>query len=175
MNKRTPKRNRATRPKASTQDIVGVRLKNPAARVPRKWREHYERLVEIRERLVARQDTLSGEAAEESPTYSSHMADAATDNFDRDLALGMLSSEQAALYQIDQAIDRIRTGSYGKCELTGKPIEPARLEAIPWTRFSLEAEKKLEQEGARRRPGLGARETVGATEAAEDQEPEEAQ
>jgi len=53
-----------------------------------------------------------------------------------------------------------RNDSYGKCELTGNPIEPARLEAIPWTRFSAAAERQLEQQGLRKRARLGARETV---------------
>lgn len=100
------------------------------------------------------------------------MADAGTDTFDRDFALGMLSSEQDALYEIDEALNRIRDGTYGKCELTGKPIEPARLDAIPWTRFSAAAEKQLEREGALKRVRLGPRETVAKAETrgAEDEE-----
>jgi RNA polymerase-binding transcription factor DksA len=89
------------------------------------------------------------------------MADAATDTYDRDLALGMLSSEQDALYQIDEALDRIRAGTYGVCELTGKPIEAARLEAVPWTRFSAAAEKQMEPESELKRTRLGASESVG--------------
>jgi len=96
------------------------------------------------------------------------MADAATDTFDRDFALGMLSSEQDALYEIDEALNRIRNGTYGKCELTGKPIEPARLEAIPWTRFSTAAETQLEREGALKKARLGPRETVAKTEVSAD-------
>jgi len=102
------------------------------------------------------------------------MADAGTDTFDRDFALGMLSSEQDALYEIDEALNRIRDGTYGKCELTGKPIEPQRLEAIPWTRFSAAAEKQLEREGAVKKTRLGPRETVAKTEAnSSDDEDEE--
>jgi len=93
------------------------------------------------------------------------MADAGTDTFDRDFALGMLSSEQDALYEIDEALNRIRDGTYGKCEVTGKPIEATRLEAIPWTRFSAAAEKQLERDGAVRKTRLGPRETVVRTEA----------
>jgi RNA polymerase-binding transcription factor DksA len=89
-----------------------------------------------------------------------HMADAGTDSYDRDVALAMLSSEQDALYQIDQALGRILSGSYGKCELTGKPIDAARLEAVPWTRFSIEAERKLEALGERPRIQLGRREAL---------------
>ena len=100
------------------------------------------------------------DALEERPAFSLHMADAGTDEYDRDLALGVLSSEQDALYQIEQALDRIRNGTYGICELTGKPIEPARLEAVPWARFSIEAEQQFEKEGAVKRTRLGPRDTV---------------
>ena len=101
------------------------------------------------------------DALSETPGFSTHMADAGTDTYDRDLALGMLSSEQDALYQIDQALDRIRTGTYGVCEVTGKPIETSRLEAVPWTRFSAAAERQMEREGGLKRTRLGARESVG--------------
>jgi DnaK suppressor protein len=126
----------------------------------------------LREHILRRQGGLAQEANDQQPAFSTHMADAGTDTFDRDFALGMLSSEQDALYEIDEALDRIRDGTYGKCELTGKPIESARLDAIPWTRFSAAAEKQLEREGAVKKTRLGPRETVPKTEAntAEDDE-----
>jgi RNA polymerase-binding transcription factor DksA len=127
----------------------------------------------LREHLLRRQGGLAQEANDQQPAFSSHMADAGTDTFDRDFALGMLSSEQDALYEIDEALDRIREGTYGKCELTGKAIEPARLEAIPWTRFSAAAEKQLEREGALKKTRLGPRETVPKTEANTPEEDEE--
>ena len=126
----------------------------------------------LREHILRRQGGLAQEANDQQPAFSTHMADAGTDTFDRDFALGMLSSEQDALYEIDEALDRVRDGTYGKCELTGKPIESARLDAIPWTRFSAAAEKQLEREGAVKKTRLGPRETVPKTEAntAEDDE-----
>ena len=84
-----------------------------------------------------------------------HMADAGTDTYDRDWALSMLSSEQNAVYEIEAAMEHIRNGTYGKCELSGKPIQPERLEAIPWTRFSAEAERELENNGMADRARLG--------------------
>jgi RNA polymerase-binding transcription factor DksA len=128
--------------------------------------------MDLRDHILRRQGGLAQEANDQQPAFSTHMADAGTDTFDRDFALGMLSSEQDALYEIDEALDRIRDGTYGKCELTGKPIESARLDAIPWTRFSAAAEKQLEREGAVRKTRLGPRETVPKTEAntAEDDE-----
>jgi DnaK suppressor protein len=130
--------------------------------------------MDLRDYMLRRQGGLAQEAVDQQPAFSTHMADAGTDTFDRDFALGMLSSEQDALYEIDEALNRIRDGTYGKCELTGKPIEPQRLEAIPWTRFSAAAEKQLEREGAVKKTRLGPRETVAKTEAnSSDDEDEE--
>ncbi len=114
----------------------------------------------MRDYFLDRQSDLVKDANEEQPAFSLHMADAGTDSFDRDFALSRLSSEQDAVYEIDEAMMRIRRGTYGICELTGKPIEPKRLEAIPWTRFSAAAEKQLEREGEVRRARLGPREAI---------------
>jgi len=122
--------------------------------------------------MLARQVDLARDVIQEQPGLSTHIADAATDNYDRDLALSLLSSEQGAVYQIEQALDRIRNGSYGKCELTGSPIEPARLEAIPWTRFCAAAERQLEQQGVRKRAALGPREAVSRSGQPEPENPE---
>jgi RNA polymerase-binding transcription factor DksA len=97
------------------------------------------------------------------------MADAGTDSFDRDLALSRISSEQDAVYEIDEALVRINRGTYGVCELTGKPIEHERLEAIPWTRFCVAAEKQLEREGQIRRTKLASREALARGVTAENE------
>ena len=107
-------------------------------------------------------------------TSSIHMADAASDTYDCDWALSMLSSDQNALYEIEQAINRIENGSYGTCELTGKLIESDRLNAIPWTRFSMESQQQLEDQGAvfktrlADRRGLADSEESGEAEEAEE-------
>jgi RNA polymerase-binding transcription factor DksA len=110
--------------------------------------------------------------------YSLHMADSGTDNFDRDFALSLLSSDQDAVYEIEEALKRIEKKTYGVCELTGKSIPKARLEAIPWTRFTVEAQAQLERDGAlrqRRLGTLGTVDSVGTTEVETDDEdqPEE--
>ncbi len=106
--------------------------------------------------------------------FSEHMADAGTDNYDQDFALSMASSEQDALYEIEEAMRRIKVGTYGICEVTGKPIEPARLAAIPWTKFSAQAERELEQGGQIERRHLGERTAVVRTQATveEEEDPE---
>jgi DnaK suppressor protein len=159
------------KPRAATADVLGQAP--PKERINPKWRLHFRRLTELRGQILSHQDGLSKEALDQQPGFSSHMADAGTDTFDRDFALGMLSTEQDALYEIDEAINRIRDGTYGKCEMTGKLIEARRLEAIPWTRFSAAAEKQLEREGVVKKARLGPRETVAKTDANTAEEDEE--
>ena len=156
MRMRKPK-HPTRRPKARAADILATR---PEPRVPLQWRNSYRRLVALRNYLLGRRGGLAKDAIEERPTFSMHMADAGTDEFDRDFALSIMSSEQDALYEIDEALNRIQNGAYGICELTGKRIEGERLQAIPWARFSAEAEKQLEREGGVARARLGRREEV---------------
>jgi DnaK suppressor protein len=162
------------RRRAATSDVLGSRAAaQPAERIPSKWKQYYRRLSETRDYLLSRQNDLVKDACEEQPAFSLHMADAGTDSFDRDFALSRASSEQDALYEIDEALMRIRRGSYGVCELTGKPIERERLEAIPWTRFCAEAEKQLEKEGQIRRAKLAPRAAVPRGVSAENEADDE--
>jgi DnaK suppressor protein len=150
--------------------------KNGAPKIKGEWKVYYSNLLDLRERLQNQMNGLAKESAEEMASYSLHMADSGTDNFDRDFALSLLSSDQDAIYEIEEALKRIEKNTYGICELTQKPIPKARLDAIPWTRFTVEAQAQLEREGALRQRKLGALGTVDAVsapEVEEDDEPEE--
>jgi len=146
-------------------------------KVKAEWQQYCQRLLELREQLLRQMNGLAKESAQELPGYSLHMADSGTDNFDRDFALSLLSSDQDAVYEIEEALKRIEKKTYGVCELTGKTIPKARLEAIPWTRFTVDAQAQLEREGAlrsRRLGQLGSIDSAGATEVESDEdEPEE--
>ncbi len=154
-----------------------------AAAEPKKikaeWQKFYNHLLELREQLLRQMNGLAKDSAQEMPGYSLHMADSGTDNFDRDFALSLLSSDQDAVYEIEEALKRIEKKTYGVCELTGKPIPRARLEAIPWTRFTVTAQAQLEKDGALRQRRLGTLGTIdsaGVTEVeTEDEEPGEEQ
>ena len=173
-------RSHGTATVASTASILGhqtVKLrKNGEVKVKAEWRKFYERLLELRDQLMRQMNGLAKESAQEMAGYSLHMADSGTDNFDRDFALSLLSSDQDAIYEIEEALKRIEKNTYGVCELTGKNIPKARLEAIPWTRFTVQAQAQLESEGAlrqRRLGQLGTVDAVGVAEVEEDEEPEE--
>jgi len=151
--------------------------KNGELKVKPEWAKFYERLMELRDQLMRQMNGLAKESAQEMAGYSLHMADSGTDNFDRDFALSLLSSDQDAIYEIEEALKRIEKNTYGICELTGKPIPKSRLEAIPWTRFTVQAQAQLEREGAlrqRRLGALGTVDSVGINEVeADEEEPEE--
>jgi len=157
---------------ATAAAILGRRVsKSKTAIAPKKikpeWQKYYNRLLELRDQLRNQMNGLAQDSAQEMPGYSLHMADSGTDNFDRDFALSLLSADQDALYEIEEALKRIEKKTYGICELTGKAIPKARLEAIPWTRFTVEAQAQLEREGAlrsRRLGQLGTIDTAGAVE-----------
>jgi DnaK suppressor protein len=148
---------------------------NGQPKVKAQWAKYYKHLLDLRERLLHQMSGLAKESAEEMSNYSLHMADSGTDNFDRDFALSLLSSDQDAIYEIEEALKRIEKGTYGVCELTGKPIPAMRLEAIPWTRFTVEAQSQLEKEGALRQRRLGQLGTVDTTGGVDVDEEEEAE
>jgi DnaK suppressor protein len=188
VKKNTPAKGKA-RTSATSAAILGVANSAPSRQakqkyVPRKvkikseWTKYYENLLTLRERLLQQMNGLAKETAEALPGYSLHMADSGTDNFDRDFALSLLSSDQDAIYEIEEALKRIEKNTYGICELTGKSIPKARLAAIPWTRFTVEAQAQLEKEGALRSRKLGQLGTIdnssgSDTEAGEEEEGEE--
>ncbi len=156
------------RGRSSTSDILGSAAAK--RRIPGKWAQHHRVLTELKDRLSGNKQAQSLSAQEEVSLFSEHMADAATDSYDRDWALAMASSTQSALYEVDEALNRISSGSYGIGEITGKAIEPARLEAIPWTRFSAAAQAEIEAGGGTTRPHLGELGTYQSEEIAESPE-----
>ncbi|MFH0763757.1 MAG: TraR/DksA C4-type zinc finger protein [Candidatus Omnitrophota bacterium] len=76
--------------------------------------------------------------------YSFHMADQASDDYERDFALGRATDEQKILYAIDEAMKRIGDGSYGNCLQCGKVIPKKRLKALPYTELCIECQKTRE-------------------------------
>ena len=150
---------------------------NGQVRIRPEWLKYYQNLLDLRERLLHQMSGLAKESAQEMAGYSLHMADSGTDNFDRDFALSLLSADQDSVYEIEEALKRIEKRTFGVCELTNKSIPKARLEAIPWTRFTVEAQAQLERDGALRQRRIGQLGTVdnaGVTEVeTEDEDSEE--
>ena len=143
-------------------------------------RKQKQNLLQLRDAVVdsmagVAQGTLRSRAeGSEASAFGMHQADAGSDAYDRDFALSLLSQEQDALYEIDEALKRIEVGTYGKCEMSGKPIPHARLEAIPFARFTVECQSQLEKQSraARVRPSVTSLFGLTEEEGAESEEEE---
>lgn len=152
-------------------------------KVPEKYRRYFKLLVDLRNHVLESlgqhsEETLKRSAKEDAGDlsgYGQHMADAGTDTFDRDFALSLVSSEQEALSEVEAAIARIKAGTYGICELTGKPIGKDRLLVVPFTRYSAEAQKELEKtkHHSIQRAGIFADTTFEEGSKLAEEEPEE--
>jgi DnaK suppressor protein len=90
-----------------------------------------------------KRDLQSGQESNDSPTED--IVDRANNAYSRELAFSISDNERELMLQIDQAIARLDGGTYGYCLHTGMPIGIARLEAIPWAKYGVEAQEMLEK------------------------------
>lgn len=144
---------------ASAADILGFDprkrteasfCEKPIDEIPVKFQKYYKLLIELRSKCKSgvcklANANLNISTADEKRDTKVDRSTTDVDSFDTSFALGLLKSEQEALVEIDAAIKRIYDGSYGICEATGKPIEQARLLAVPFTRYSIEGKMAQEQ------------------------------
>ena len=110
-----------------------------------------ELLLEKREEIlkeikhIARENLKSQkEASGDLSSYSYHMADMASDSYDRELSLNIASGEQEIIYEIDEALKRIDESEYGKCVLCSKKIPVRRLKAVPYAKHCIQCQSKEE-------------------------------
>lgn len=106
-----------------------------------------KRLEELRDGIT---HSLQGTTAEvktpeEATGYSQHQADEGTDDFDRTITLELTSNDYAILRQIDRALEKVKDGTYGVCDITGEEIPLPRLEAVPYATMTVSAQEKLEK------------------------------
>jgi len=175
--RRSPKRNQQS---TESPAAVLLGLNHREKRLDPFVRKQKQKLLQLRDAVVdsmagVAQGTLRSRAeGSEASAFGMHQADAGSDAYDRDFALSLLSQEQDALYEIDEALKRIEIGTYGKCEMSGKPIPRARLEAIPFARFTVECQSQLERQSkaARIRPSVTSLFGLTEEEGAESEEEE---
>lgn len=94
------------------------------------------------------EDTLKKsqkEASGDISGYTYHMADVATDNYDREFSLGLASNERKMLYELDDALKKIEEGTFGICEDCKSPIAKNRLKAVPSARLCVKCQEKKEK------------------------------
>ena len=116
-------------------------------------------LLDKRGQLLGDMSTMENEALRKSRTDAAgdlsmmpiHMADIGTDAYEQEFTIGLIENGKQVLDEIDAALERLRKGTYGICEATGKAISKARLKAKPWARYCVAYERAQEENGRRRR------------------------
>lgn len=94
------------------------------------------------------EDTLKKsqkEASGDMSGYTYHMADVATDNYDREFSLGLASNERKSLYELDDALKRIEDETFGFCDDCKGSIAKMRLKAVPSARLCIKCQEKREK------------------------------
>jgi len=112
-----------------------------------------KKLMELREKITDEMKHIGGDSLKKSQrdasgdlsAYTFHMADVASDSFDRELSWDRASVEQKVLFHIDDALKRIEEGNYGDCENCGKRINKERLKAIPYAKLCRQCKESLEK------------------------------
>jgi DnaK suppressor protein len=129
-----------------------------------------QRLMALRDTIldsmagVAKDTLRSRPEGSEASAFGLHQADAGSDAYDKDFALSLLSQEQDALYEIEEALKRVDLGTYGVCEMSGKQISHLRLEALPFARYTVECQAELEKNKRFQRSRVPVTSLFGLTE-----------
>jgi len=112
------------------------------------------KLLEMRSRLVDESDNIRNnslgrmdEAAGDVSAMPIHMAELGSDNYEKEFALDLIESEQQELKDIDSALRRLESGSYGICQSCGARIGYRRLNALPFAGLCIDCKRKEEEEG----------------------------
>lgn len=144
-------------------------------------KQQRERLHVLRDSLldsmagVAKDTLRSRPEGSEASAFGQHQADAGSDAYDKDFALSLLSQEQDALYEIEEALKRIDAGTYGTCEISGKQIPHPRLEALPFARLTVECQAEFERTKKFQRNRAPVTSLFGLTDSEGEEETEEAE
>ena len=111
-------------------------------------RNQYTRLLQIRSTILRlmKEAAVEGQIETDGKSaYGVHQADAGSDAYERDFALGLLAHEHRALREVEESLKRIIAGNYGICEICQKKIPDERLEALPFTRFTVDCQERFEK------------------------------
>jgi RNA polymerase-binding transcription factor DksA len=124
--------------------------KNPGKILNSFLRAQRDNLLELRAELACSIDGVTHQnrfdELARTAVIPPNSEDAGSDTYDRDFAFSVLSGRTNALLEIDDALARIEAGTYGICEMSGARIPQLRLKAIPFARFTVECQQKVEKQ-----------------------------
>src|SRR5712671_4926594 len=111
-----------------------------------------KKLDSFRKKLEERQQALrktvsrteeDGRVADQDSAQD--IADRAANSYTKEFLFSVSNNERQLLNMVETALQRIREGTFGECVNCGNEINAKRLEAVPWTRYCIECQEKLEK------------------------------
>ena len=111
-----------------------------------------QRLVDYRRNLEsqASRKEEGGRSLEEESTAD--VGDRASNAYTKELLFSQSSNQRSVLQMVDSALDRIGDGTFGECLSCGEVIGAKRLEAVPWTRYCINCQSRIEAEHNQEQP-----------------------
>lgn len=117
--------------------------------------KYKEMLLNLRDDIIKQIRNISEDTLKRSPKdtsgdisgYTLHLADVATDSYEREFNIGIASEERRVLLEIDDALKRVDDKTYGQCKMCSHNIAKTRLKAIPYARYCRKCKEALEKEG----------------------------
>ena len=140
-----------TKTKKTAKAAVVREPARPKNGMPRREAAPFAMLLKAKQRLLSgdishmEEESMKRGKHENAAQDISSFADLGTDNFEQEFTIGLIENEEDALHEIEQALERIKDGTYGACEGCNKRVSKERLKVIPFTRHCIECQRKEEQ------------------------------
>lgn len=109
--------------------------------------EQFKKKLEQRQQDLRRtlsRNVQDGRAAD-SEDIAQDIADKAANSYTKEFLFSQSSNDRTLLARVEEALARIRDGTFGECINCGKELNPKRLEAVPWARYCISCQEKIEQ------------------------------
>jgi DnaK suppressor protein len=109
--------------------------------------EQFKKTLEERQRILSEsvlRTEQDGRTADVSDS-AQDIADRASSSYQKEFLFHQSNNDRQLLQMVDSALERIREGTYGECISCGDEINLKRLQAVPWTRYCISCQEKLEQ------------------------------
>ncbi len=128
--------------------------KKVSKKLTKKDAEYFKKLImQTKEKVLDEikhisDDTLKKsqrDAAGDISGYAYHMADVASDAYDREFSLGLAANERQSLYELEDAIKKIEEGTFGICEECKSLISKTRLKVVPFARLCVKCQERKEK------------------------------
>jgi DnaK suppressor protein len=108
--------------------------------------EYFRKRLEERQHVLRRnvsRTELDGRQSDDDSAQD--IADRAASSYNKEFLFHQSNSERQLLQMVETALERMREGVFGQCVSCGEEINPKRLEAVPWTRYCIQCQEKMEQ------------------------------